>query len=339
MSILEQKMRSSLRRLGVDRTSSVVAAVSGGADSTALLDALVRQRTKRGVPASIVVAHFNHLLRGAESDGDEAFVQALAKRLQVPLVTGRGDVAAVARAGKKNLESTARRLRYNFLMATARDCGATSVLTAHNLDDQVETFLMRLLRGSGPDGLRGIHPEVDLGNGVTLIRPLLAVTRAEVLDYCAHFDLEFRTDSSNALTDFTRNRVRLELVPLLRAFNPRFDEAVARAATLLAEDEEFLRRQAEAIIGESSGGRMEAARLNTAPKALRRRAIRLWLGRARRTLARVEASHLEALEGLAIGGSGGKVVELPGGWQATLEDGWLVLRTTGTAGVPPALSR
>jgi tRNA(Ile)-lysidine synthase len=325
MSILEQKMRSSLRRLGVRRTSSVVVAVSGGADSTALLDALVRQQTKRGVPASIVAAHFNHLLRGAESDADEAFVQALANRLLVPLVTGREDVAAAARAGKKNLEATARRLRYSFLMATARDCGASRVLTAHNLDDQVETFLMRLLRGSGPDGLRGIHPEVDLGEGVTLIRPLLEVRRAQVLAYCTHFDLEFRADSSNASPDFTRNRVRLELVPLLRAFNPRFDEAVARAATLLAEDEEYLERRAAEVI-EESAGRLEAARLASAPKALRRRAVRLWLSRARRTLARVEASHLEALEELAIEGSDGKVVELPGGWRATLEDGWLTVK-------------
>src|SRR5215510_16503648 len=132
MSILEQKMRSSLRRAGINHTTTVIVAASGGSDSTALVDALVRHRQKRGAPAGIVIAHFNHLLRGAESDGDEAFIQALAKRLDVPLVTGREDVAAIARSRKKNLEATARRLRYNFLAAKARDFGATRVLTGHN---------------------------------------------------------------------------------------------------------------------------------------------------------------------------------------------------------------
>jgi tRNA(Ile)-lysidine synthase len=242
----------------------------------------------------------------------------------VPIVSGRDDVAAVARIKKKNLEATARRLRYSFLTRMARDCGATRVLTAHTLDDQVETFLMRLLRGSGPDGLRGIHTEVDLGNGIRLARPLLDVTRAEVLDHCRHFELQFQTDSSNASTDLTRNRIRLELTPLLKGFNPRFDEAVARVAAMLAEDEEYLRIQARAIIA-SSGGHLETKSLRAAPKALRRRAIRLWLKETRRTLARIEASHLEALEELATGGSDGKIVELPGGSQATLEAGRIVL--------------
>src|SRR6185436_16223742 len=193
MTVLEKRLRANLRRLRLGE-QAVLVAVSGGADSTALLDALVRLRGRRGLPGQIFAAHLNHLLRGEEADADEAFVREMAARLDVALIVEREPVAERARAEKRNLEAMARYLRYDFLRRAAQSCGARAIATAHTQDDQVETILMRLLRGSGADGLRGIHQVVELAADVQLIRPLLDVTRAEVLAHCEHYSLTFRTD-------------------------------------------------------------------------------------------------------------------------------------------------
>ncbi|HKC86778.1 MAG TPA: tRNA lysidine(34) synthetase TilS, partial [Blastocatellia bacterium] len=184
MTKLEKKLRAALRRLEVGAQDSIVAAVSGGADSIALLDALARFQLSVGRPGSIIVAHLNHQLRGEESDEDEAFVRDLANRLNLPVFTERIAVADRAREEKQNLEAMARRLRYEFLLRVAEARGAKIVFTAHTLDDQAETILMRLIRGSGAEGLRGVHQVVALSDDVKLIRPMLGITRAEVIAHC-----------------------------------------------------------------------------------------------------------------------------------------------------------
>jgi tRNA(Ile)-lysidine synthase len=210
----------------------VVVAVSGGADSIALLRAVVG--TERGV----VAAHLNHQLRGAASDADEAFVAALCDRLKAEGCTRlafrseRLDVARRAREAGANLESEARRLRYAWLRQVAQESGCGLVVTGHSADDQAETVLHRLLRGTGLAGLRGIARRRPLGDGVELVRPLLSVTRADILEYLAQQGQDYRTDASNADCRFTRNRIRHELLPLLaRDYNP----AVARTLGRLAE--------------------------------------------------------------------------------------------------------
>src|SRR5262245_51307267 len=218
MTKLEKKLRAALRRLGVGAQDSIIAAVSGGADSVALLDALARFQRSEGRPGSIIVAHLNHQLRGEESDEDEAFVRDLAGRLELPVYAERVAVAELAEAEKRNLEAVARGLRYEFLLKVAESRGANVVFTAHTLDDQAETILMRLIRGSGAEGLRGIHQILALSDKVHLIRPALGIRRAEVIGHCEHYELQFRSDSSNFLVDFTRNRVRLELLPMLETF-------------------------------------------------------------------------------------------------------------------------
>ena len=313
MTKLEKKLRAALRRFGIGAQDSVIAAVSGGADSVALLDALARFRQGEGRPGSIIVAHLNHQLRGEESDEDEAFVRDLAGRLNLPVFTERVAVAERAKAEKQNLEAVARRLRYEFLLRVAEARGANVVFTAHTLDDQAETILMRLIRGSGAEGLRGVHQVMALNDGVKLVRPMLGIRRAEVVEHCERYGLAFRSDSSNFLVDFTRNRIRMELLPMLETFNPRVKESLARASESLTGDEDYLRGLASGYLARS---RVEPGLsvkvLQEVPSAIRRRVLRLWLRSERGDLRRINASHIEAVERL-IDGPSGRRVELPEG--------------------------
>jgi tRNA(Ile)-lysidine synthase len=325
MTGLEKKLRASWRRLGLGERA-VLVAVSGGADSRALLDALVRVRGQRKLPGKVYVAHLNHLLRGEEAEGDEAFVRELAARLDVRLIVERVPVAEQARLEKRNLEATARHLRYAFLRRAAQSCGASVVATAHTRDDQIETILLRLLRGSSAEGLRGIHTAIKLSSDVELVRPLLKVTRAEVLAHCEHYGLKFRTDSSNLSTEFARNRVRHELLPLLRSFNPRFDAALIRAAEQITDDAECLNSAAAEIIATAAhGSSLDIQALRAAPAPVRRRALRIWLRAVQGDLRRIASVHLTALDKLVTSGRGGSYIELPGGWQAHRKSKRLVL--------------
>ncbi len=320
MTKLEKKLRAVLRRFEIGAGASVVAAVSGGADSVALLDALVRLRLSKGQPDLITVAHLNHQLRGEESDEDESFVRDLAGRLKIPAVTEKIAVAEHARAEKRNLEAAARKLRYEFLRRVAEERAAGFVFTAHTLDDQAETILMRLIRGSGGEGLRGVHQIVALSEDVKLIRPMLQITRAEVIEHCEYYELAFRSDSSNFLTDFMRNRVRLELLPMMETFNPRVKQSLARASESLTRDEDFLRvAAAECLASAREGSGLGVKAMQKANIAIRRRVLRLWLREERGDLRRIDAVHIAAIESL-IGGGNGRRVELP--------DGGIVARET-----------
>ena len=215
-------VRANLARLRQDAPGPVVLAVSGGADSVALLRALADAPPAGG----LVVAHLNHRLRGPDSDADAAFVAELAPHL--PRRVEAIDVRSAASG--ENLEGTARRVRYDFLGRVAREVGAGSVATAHTLDDQAETVLHRLIRGAGLRGLRGIAESRELVPGVRLLRPMLTVSRAEVIAYLRAVGQPWREDSSNRDPAFTRNRIRHELLPLLRTMNPAIVEALARTA-------------------------------------------------------------------------------------------------------------
>jgi tRNA(Ile)-lysidine synthase len=247
-------------------------AVSGGADSVALLRGLVAA----GVPG-LVVAHFNHRLRGAESDADEAFVKALAGRLGLRFVSGGADVAAAG----GNTEAAARRLRYDWLAGL----GAEWVATGHTADDQAETVLHRLVRGTGLDGLQGIAAERAAGSNPTvrLVRPLLALPRTDLLAYLAALDQPFRTDSSNADRGLTRNRIRHDLLPLLKTFNPQVVSALGRLAeqaAVEAADRGQAAADLLAVVERPRAGPtlvLDAAQLLAAPPGRVRDALRrLW---------------------------------------------------------------
>ncbi len=238
-SELHSRVLEAIARHGMFRPGDRVGVgVSGGADSVALLRLLkVDLRAELGV--FLTVLHFNHQLRGAESDGDEAFVSALAARLGIEFIGGREDVAAAAREHRWNLEDAARRLRYAFFRSALCDAGGAAQLTrvavAHSADDQAETVLARLVRGTGPAGLAAIYPVKDF-----VVRPLLEIRRGELREYLEQIGQPWREDSSNRDVGRLRARLRHQVLPVLeRSLQPALVAHLGRLAELAREDEAF----------------------------------------------------------------------------------------------------
>ena len=317
--------------------ANVIVAVSGGADSVALLlgvDELVRSKK---LASKIVVAHLNHKLRGKSGNDDARFVSTLAKQLGYAAVNKAVDVGAKATAARDNLEQAARRARYEFLRKTAELHKAPVVLTAHTLDDQVETVLLNLLRGSGAAGLSGIESvrSIDTSSEILLGRPLLSwARRSDTEGFCRQHSIEIRLDEMNADQKFARVRVRKELVPLMKSFNPRFVEGLARTAEILREDDIALESAAARLFelslnGQTQRGKEPALRtdlLRVAQPALRRRALRQWLASCRGDLRRLEHSHIVALDKFLFSTRSGRVIELPGGARIVKSAGLFLYR-------------
>ena len=220
------------------RDVTVLVAVSGGADSIALLCGLSAVRQKG--PGRLVVAHFNHGLRGTESDGDEAFVVQICRHLGVDCRVGR-PAGQDAPGRSSQSEEEAREARYAFLRRTAEQLGARYVVTAHTADDQAETVLHRILRGTGVAGLAGIRRSRQVIPGVALIRPLLSVRRTELIEYLQAIGQPFRVDGSNQDVRFTRNRIRRDLLPhLAEAYNANVVAAINRLGRLAGETQEVI---------------------------------------------------------------------------------------------------
>jgi tRNA(Ile)-lysidine synthase len=299
--IREQGMISPGDRLGV--------AVSGGADSVALLRLLQELRSELGVVLGVV--HFNHKIRGAASDTDEKFVSDLAGKLGLQLCSASGDAPAHARGSGQSLESAARDLRYAYFDRLLPN-EFSIIATAHTLDDQAETVLMRLIRGSGTRGLAGIYPVLKRPNGI-VVRPLLDVNRSEVLAYLGDLGQEWRDDASNLDLEQTRNRVRHKLVPLLVAeFNPSTLRVLGELSEIARGEEEFWAREAQAHLPEivaASG--LDVAALIRRPLALQRRLLR---AAAEHAGLKLDFEHVERLRRMAVRpGSTLEICELPGG--------------------------
>lgn len=255
MSLSGRVLRT-IRRLDLlPGGGSVVVALSGGPDSVALVH-LLRELEPAGHLRIAGLAHFNHQLRGAESDADEAFCRTMARDLGLPFEAGGDDVRAAARALGRSVEDAARLRRYAFLEAAAGRLGADRIAVGHSRDDQAETFLLRLLRGAGPQGLAGILPRAG-----RVIRPLIDIPRCELRAYAAARALPFREDASNQDLAIPRNRVRHGLIPYLaREFSPSAADVLARAASIAKDDDDFLRMSATGFArsivleGEAPGG-------------------------------------------------------------------------------------
>lgn len=310
----------------------VIVAVSGGADSVALLLSLDELLAAQRLSVSLTIAHLDHGLR-ASSQWDARWVEDLARRLGYGFELERVYVKERAEIASDNLEQAARRARYEFLARISAAGGeAQAVLTAHTMDDQAETVLLRLLRGSGAEGLGGMEPVrlLDSQSDVLLARPLLGwARRAETVEYCRARKIEFRVDEMNEDEAFARVRVRKRLLPLMQGFNARVVEGLARTAQLLREDARTLDGLAALLLEEALAGcsantpGLSVKILANAPVSLRRRALRLWLAAARGDLRRLEMVHLVAVEGLFAGERGGRVVELPGGTTVSRRRGCL----------------
>lgn len=267
----------------------VIAAVSGGADSVAMLFALYLLRDELGI--TLEAAHFNHHLRGAESDRDEAFVTDFCGRYCIPLHLGSGRIVS----GKKGLEAAARDARYAFLRSLPG-----KVATAHTADDNAETVLMRLIRGTGLKGLGAIAPVS--GN---VIRPMLTVTRDDVEAFLEEYALPHVEDSSNAEDDFLRNRIRHGILPLMRAENPRIGENLSAMALLLRQDEACL----QAMIPEEQ--MPDVSRLKAMEPALRRRTLERFL--KAQGVREPEQIHILQAEQLLYHWSPSASMQFPGG--------------------------
>jgi len=277
--------------------TKVLCALSGGADSVALLHFLSEME---GV--EVAAAHYNHCLRGSESDADEEFVRALCERLGVECITGKGDVAAYAAESGKSTEDAARTLRYKFLEKTAHELGCSRIATAHNADDNAETVLLNMTRGTGLKGLCGIPPVRG-----DIIRPLLQTTREEIEAYLASNELEHVEDSSNKLDDYSRNRIRHHVSPVLRQLNPSFAGAVARMTESLRADEEYISFAAEEFIQrEADGNSVGVESVMALESAVRMRVFRLMHG------AELSAAHCRAIENICLVHSVHAYADVPG---------------------------
>ena len=305
----------------------VAVAVSGGADSVALLRVLLDLRSELGVV--LAVAHFNHGLRGPDSDGDEQFVAELAQRYDLLFFAGRGDVREHALASKHSIEHAARELRYQWMIELAQHQRFEALATAHTRDDQAETVLMKFLRGAGTRGLAGIHP-VLLRDDVRIVRPLLETARAEVEHYLAAIDQPWREDETNRDARFARNRIRHQLLPLLeRDYNPNLRRLLNQAAEVALAEEGYWQKEAELFLDQwhQLPGRLllrdnlsRSSGFLAEPLAMQRQVLKSLLERHGLP---TDFHHVEAVRRCALGEA--SAVDLPEGWLARRDDAWLEL--------------
>ncbi len=326
--MLEQVRKTISRYNMLPPGSRAIVAISGGPDSVCLLHALVELAPELGI--EVEAAHLNHQLRGEESDADEQFVKDLATRLRVKLHVAHVDVAARAKSLSGNLEQEARRARLQFfreLLARNDDRRIAHIATGHTRDDQAETVLLRILRGSGLAGLAGIHPVTGSG----LVRPLLDVTRADVLQFLEAHRATWREDSSNRDLRFSRNAIRHESLPQLsERWNHNLSEALAHLADITFEEESWWRSDASplAAIAQmcvAGGVELDVRALQHLPRAVQRRVIRRAIAKAKGDLRQVEFQHVERVIDLATGSKGTGRLELPGCLDVRRSFDWLRL--------------
>ncbi len=310
---LTETMLATMRRYSMlARGDKVLVAVSGGPDSVALLHALWSLRDDLGI--SLSVAHLNHSFRGADSDADAQYVRELAGSLGLAAAIETVDVPEIQRTLHMSAEEAARMVRYDFLERTASGVGANNIALGHTADDQVETVLLNLIRGAGLDGLSGMPPVRG-----KFVRPLINIRRSQVEEYNDAHGLHPRTDVTNLQPIYTRNRVRLELLPTLRAeYNPKIDAAILRLAELVRDDSAYLSKETDqivekiTIVREQGAVSIDAHALLDCPLAIRRRAIRSSVETVRGNLINIGFIHIDELLRLLDSGTDFKY-ELPGG--------------------------
>ncbi len=282
------------------RNGLILCAVSGGKDSMYLLENLRMRAPEYGF--SVACAHFDHRLRGAESERDRKFVEDWCKKAGIPCHVGEGDVRAYAKENGLGIEEAARKLRYAFLEKTAEEIGAARIATAHTADDNVETLLLNLARGAGLKGLCGIPPVRG-----KLIRPILTVTAAEVLDWLEKNNVPHLEDSTNENDDCARNVVRHRIIPVLRELNAGFDENAVRCIENLRDDEEYLNALVEKFLKENqSKNEISASAFAILPEPVSARVLQKLSPKG------LSALHIDAVRKLATGENAHGAADIPG---------------------------
>lgn len=348
LSGFARRLSQAWKRLALPATGErIVVAVSGGADSVALLLAFDELNKFGRMTLTLKVAHLDHGLRGEAGARDARWVEELAGALGYEFESGRASVAERASESRDNLEQAARRERYEFLGRVGRVWEARAVVVGHTLDDQAETLLLALVRGSGARGLGGMRERRGFeaaGDELLLVRPLLEwARRAETVKYCESRGVSVRADAMNADERFARVRVRAQLIPQLETFNPRAVETLARTAGLLRAEADALEMLGGELLVEAhsaarlnmfekAAGRDEAEYasalsvevLRGASEAVVKHALRGWIAARRGSLRRIESVHVEAVAKLLTDGRGGRVAELPGGGRVERRRGLLL---------------
>jgi len=287
----------------------VVVAVSGGPDSVCLLDILNSLKDDLGI--ELIVAHLDHGLRPGEDEPETRFVEALAGSLDLPFKAGKAGPGI--KQGRGSLEERARHARYEFLEKVKSSFSAQKIAVGHNLNDQAETILMRLLRGSGPSGLAGIPPIRD----EKIIRPLIELTCSEIAVYLEQRGLAYMTDSSNLETRYLRNKIRLELLPELKKYQPRIVELLGQTGEIMRRDNEWLEAEAgtwvekHAEITNNGQIQVHLPSFRELPEGLQNRIIRDILRITGKGLRRVSSRHIEAIHHAAMEGKAQSVFNLP----------------------------
>ena len=298
--------------------SSLVVAVSGGPDSLALVHAL--HALRHDLRLRLHAAHLDHGLRPEASAMDADFVRKTMRTLRVPLTIQKLDVAEFSRQRRLSLEDAARRLRYEFLSRVAAEEGADAVAVAHTLDDQAETVLMHILRGSGLTGLRGMKLDSTRfvsGRTLRLFRPLLSVPKSQTMGYCEANDLEPRFDESNLSHRFTRNRIRLDLMPSLEGYNPSVKLALTRLAHSVSLDMDIIERELDSAAADiltddpGTGVSLDRARFSHLHPSLQRHLLRRAVRKVGDDITDIQMSHVEEMVRL-MSGTSGKWMNLPG---------------------------
>lgn len=321
---LDERLLASMRKLGLTDTRLIVAC-SGGVDSLALVDSLAR--LKKQLALELIVVHFEHGIRGAESQSDAMFVEKVARARRLAFFIGHGDVPSVAAARGISIETAARELRYEYLERIRSAREASFILTAHHAGDQAETILMHLLRGTGPAGLTGMRA---LNEATHIARPLLGVTKEELRDYCLARDLVWREDSTNEFLDCTRNRIRLGLLPTLKRYNPNIVARLNAMGELLLEEDDYLGRLAGGeyarLRGEDARGVYITLDAEIDPVILRRIVRRYWAEQlALSAPVNLSQEHTAAIVELMRAARTGTSLALPQGYTARISYGRLYI--------------
>lgn len=324
MSLFTRFRKSLLENDILPFGSRVLVAVSGGADSVALLSLL--HSVSSELQLHLEVAHLDHALRN-ESAADASFVSKLCSKYGLRLAQKRVDVASVAKAQKGNLEEVAREVRRSFLFETADKSGCDYIALGHHLNDQAETLLMRLIRGSGTKGMAGM----SCRDG-QLLRPLLHFKRSEIVEYLHSEGLDWREDESNQNLDFVRNRVRGQLVPLLESYNPNVVQQIAGLSEQLQQDEKFWDGYINDLLTgclseDDEGCRLDRVMLVEMEAAVSGRVVRAVLERVRGSLRGLSATHVQDVLRLAEGDTPQGELDLPAAWVARRYDVLLFRRS------------
>jgi tRNA(Ile)-lysidine synthase len=320
MVLIPETILHIIRHYKISVDAPLIAAVSGGMDSVVMLHALCQVQQQAAL--RVHVATLNHGLR-AEAARDTALVEALARDLGLPVTVGQVDCAALSRHWSIGLEAAARRARYDFLAQVAEQQGSKVILTAHHADDQAETVLLHLLRGSGVDGLAGMVAFADVPGhgGLMLVRPMLQVTRGEIERYCLEHHLSYAQDESNADLRFTRNRIRHDVLPALAAINPQIADSLRRLADAAQADSIYLRQVSAAMVAlhcQRSGGRVtvDRAAFEQMESAIQRRVLH---DLAKEFTTDVAWQHVVHAQKVAIQGHVGAVAQFPAGVQLRVD--------------------